>query len=336
MILILLFLSLPFSLSVEGNRENIVPKPGGTDTDYFSKLIFDYGRTFINGSYYAIVTQVISYHNAPPFDVISYSVLENRALIPSPRFEVTRDENFGNLHFHVLFLVEELTEKYGCISLREEEIWLVNCRLMLKYVEPGTFNSYKDLEYVMVIRSTHGSTFTTPVLEEGCNCIIVEGLDVVSTIYKDKDCTAPLQANDVIEYGSEICLELSSPSALLRSTYFETSRLTLTYSTSTGEEYEMDILGLSNTHCGTPCRAAVSYSVFSLFVVGEIEFYQVVRLDKRRRLASKDYLEPPPEHRENILGVKSNFVSVKVVRSDNSLKTAVGSALFIITLLLLF
>jgi len=317
---------------------NIVPEPGGTDTDYFSNLILNFSQTFINGEYYATVIQVNPLHNAPPFDVVSYSVLETRELIPSPEFKYDYDEKFRNSHFHVKFTADQLTRRHGCITLTEgQDMWLVNCRLMLKYVKPNTLESYKDVEYVRIIRSLHDAQgAVTPVLEEGCNCIIIEGLEVVSTIYKDKDCTAPLQADEVIEYGSEICLGLSSPSPLLRSMYFETSRLTLTYSTDAGEEFEMDILGLSETHCGIPCRAAVSYSVFSLFVVGEIKFYQVVRLDKRRRLVSKDYLEPPQEYPENILGVKSNFVSVKVVRSDNSLKTAVGSILFIITLILIF
>lgn len=341
--MLILFIMLCLtSLSKAENRENIVEEGlnPGADKSYFASLTFEYGYTLINGVYYAYVKQLTPIDDAPPFDVVSCSVLENGESVNSPSFIVDND---GILHLNVAFQADQLTEQYGCSNLEDNSTKLINCRLLLKYTKPNSAEIYRKVDYVMTIRmSQKGPTEggTNPILSNGCDCILIEGQEVISNIYKDEYCELLLQPDDVITYGSTICIELTSTSSLLQNMYFTTTKLTLTYYSDDGENYEMDILAISRTSCGDPCRTAVAYAVFSLPVVGEVRFNQVVTLDKKRLLARSDGIEE-----EEIVyitqGIKSEYARVKVVNENEDNKDfeelgiSLGLALIITVLIVL-
>eukprot|EP00826_Nyctotherus_ovalis_P018735 TRINITY_DN15650_c0_g1_i4.p1 TRINITY_DN15650_c0_g1~~TRINITY_DN15650_c0_g1_i4.p1 ORF type:complete len:188 (-),score=37.35 TRINITY_DN15650_c0_g1_i4:80-643(-) len=129
---------------------------------------------------------------------------------------------------------------------------------------------------------------------DGCDCEIVTDIPAKTAIYTDSGCSVPLKENEIILYGSTLCLKIYSEDAYALKMNFETTMLNLYYKTGMGNLVELNVMSIAQLGCGNPCEPATAYAILNMPVVGQVFFQQVVVLnEKSRRMLTNDYLEPP-------------------------------------------
>jgi len=341
-----------FTFLVSARREIVVnPDSRGVNRMYFRTIVFKYALEKVNDNYVLSVSHEKPPDNAPPFKARSYSIISPGSRIDSPKFDVF----FNNtaISLDVTFTESQADEEYGCEHInRDEKHYLIVCKLTLEYLAPGAGDVLNDgelylqLNYSMGILiekefKTHTKLGVVPIFENGCNCELVTHIKSSSEMFKDADCSVPFREGDTVEYGSTICMKIHSNDELAKNLHFETTRVIIEYSTSSGEIKTMDITNHARKGCGNPCKFATSYVITEIVFVGSIKFRLTVLFVEGREesprindgLDPKNYLDPT--NGVVLKGMEHNSARIEVVDPSYAYKTFGVSALTLLIGLIL-
>ena len=277
-ILLLFFTFLVFA------QTDILVNPDSTGANrlYFSSIVFKYELKKVDKVYVSSVSQAKPPEEAPPFKARSYSILPSGSRINSPKF--TLSSNDTAISLDVTFTESQVDKGFGCEQIdRDRDHYLTVCKLSLEYLAPNAgkvLNNgelYVQVNYSMGILIPKDVKMPTklgvvPIFENGCNCELVTNIKSSSEIFKDENCLVPFREGDSVEYGSTICMKIHSNDELAKNLRFETTRVILEYTTSSGNTETADVTNLARRGCGNPCKLATSYVIVDIFFVGRIKF----------------------------------------------------------------
>lgn len=319
---------------------NVVTSSDSTDATYFDSVKLFYAIEKRGDYIVSIVSQTLPSQTAPNFKAVSYSINSQGELVSSPSLELVRNETAIGLE--VAFKVDQLTEEYGCTSMQSDEKYISTvCKLEMHYLSLDEGRHYVIIKYSMGIKisTTISGDFVlgvNPIMIDGCNCELVTDVPAKTAIYTDSGCSVPLKDNEIILYGSTICLKMYSEDAFALEMNFETTMLNMYYKTQLGNLLELDVMSIAQLGCGNPCEAATAYAILNMPVVGQVFFQQVVVMNKRsRRVLTNDYLEPPSSATtETPKGIKLQYQEVTVERSGG-IRTKVNYLIGLVIIFLL-
>jgi hypothetical protein len=315
--------SMTFFVAIFAQRSvDVVTESTSSDTQYFKTLKLYYDIRKEGDNFISSVSQSKS-SNSPNFKATSYSVNNDGTLLSPPSLALK--DNTTSIALEVTFKETELTENYGCTELQDDdEYYTIVCKLQLNYESLNGKEKYLRTTYSMGIKikkriKTEYALGIDPILVDGCECELILDVETKSEIFTDSDCSIPLDSTATVTYGSTLCLKLYSADKLVSNLYFQTTMLMMTYKTASGKEIKLDIMSVSQLSCGNPCKPGISYAIFDISLVGQIEFQQVVLLvEKRRRLSGNDELNPGDLPLEERKGISKKYKTITMLASGNS------------------
>lgn len=331
----LILLIASFTLGI---KEVTVPGSGVEDKKIFKSVNFKYYFRMVGDKYVSSVSH-LKIPNAPTFRVRSYSIDSKKKKIDSPGLELTI--NSTAISLDVTFTGNQISSNYGCVILQNDRrYYTAICKLYLEYLSADSKKVYTSTEYSIGIKilrefSQNYNLGIGPILENGCNCELVDNVQMDLKIYKDGDCTKLASPGESFVYGKPICLKMTSNSSLVEKSYFTTTSLDMQYRDSQGQLVTLDIMSISKVTCGNPCEYATAYAIFNLPIVGDVQFYQVVVFDNYGRLLESNDFIGDGNGTKSSYGSKKSYSKMEITEENSALGLGLSIWLFIAIFLML-
>ena len=282
------------------------------------------------------IKESIPNENVNSINVALYSVLENSTRVDPPNFQITIDSS--SIYFGTSFSNDDLSEKYGCIEVPSNDKYVGKiCQFNMDYIASESDIVLATVSFSMSIKipkiqDEDYSIIGNKVYKNLCDCSIDTTYVLTVDIYTDKDCTQPLKGSS-LEYGSTICLKLSSQSLLANFYYFTPTSVMMNYNTITGNILSTEMIPVTTIVSG---KGTATAALDVLTTGTQISFVATVILNSNGRRLEERELEEL-ENGNGIQGRTSTYtvVAPKVVSQNNqkSMADRIGSSIMTILII---
>lgn len=230
-------------------------------------------------------------HSIPPKEnisglkVVAYFITEG---IKTTRYlinDFTKQETKEDVNMNVVFGLENIRGK-ECTKVGVSSTYInYQCMLALYYINEPQDMGIKIYAFRLTLRVPRildGIVIAAgPVLEDGCDCVIMPDLNYTAKIYKE-DCVEEINPGTKLLYGDRICLKVDGNDVITKAADFTVTSITMQYKTPEGTKGSIELVDLATIEC----EEGKVYANFEVFGTGTLEFSMVIVIGNTQRSLS--------------------------------------------------
>ena len=242
----------------------------------------------------------------------AYTMVSSKKIVITD-FKKTTDSS--KFYLNMGLTLDDINNDAKCVkSVAGLDYITRECTIVIDYSNAVQNMVVKTYEYKMTIRipRTAGFDFVVignPLFERGCDCKLDASLTFTSKMYRGSDCKNEISAGASLAYGDEICIAIFGADDLSRSSEYELSHLSATYSRAGTTDQTIDMVPVTEAKCSLDlnCVKGQIFLIVPIINIGRLNFAVIITLrDLKRVLATGDDEEGKPKGA--VIDVPGEFV----------------------------